>query len=402
MHEAILANEGIWWTGVEDRATDLFESMWSLPMGVAYNAYVVLGASATAAIDTVKGPWADEHIHKVERALGGRALDYLVVDHMEPDHAGLVAQMRARWPGMQIVGNAKTMPMLKGYHGVEGGTIEVADGGSLDLGGRALSFHTVPMLHWPESMVTFDPSTGTLFSSDVFGGFGVHEGGLFDDERPRARWEGEMLRYYATIVARWSKVAQGALKKLGTLDIKAIFPSHGTLFRSDPKQVIELYDRWSRQESERGATVVYGSMYGHTRRMAEAVCAGLARAGIAEVRLHDASRDDPSVMLADAWRWKGLALLSCTYDAGPFPPMETFCSKLAGRGIKDRVLGIAGSWSWSKGALAALRKFADETGLERVGPEPEAYASPTAQDLAQCVELGTAMGERIAATTPGA
>ncbi|MBQ9565772.1 MAG: FprA family A-type flavoprotein [Synergistaceae bacterium] len=401
MYKAMPAGQDIFWVGVNDHETDLFESLWELPQGVAYNAYVVKGTRAAAAIDTVKGPWVDEYLHKVEEALDGRPLDYLVVNHMEPDHASLISQMRIRWPGVKLVGNAKTLPLLKGYHGVEAGDVlTVKDGDSLDLGGHILKFYTVPMLHWPESMATFDASTGVLFSNDAFGGFGAHEGGLFDDEKSQDRWEGEMLRYYAAIVARYSNIVQVALKKLGGLDIKAIYPSHGTLFRTDIQQVISLYDRWSRYEAERGAVVVYGSMYGNTKRMADAVCSGLSEAGIKEIHLYDAARcRDLSFVLRDIWRYKGFALLGCTYNTLLFPPMEALCSKLLNRSPKNRVLGIAGSYSWSKGALSALQDFAEKSKLEKVGPEVEVYTSPTPEDLALCAELGRNLGEAVKAGT---
>ena len=400
MYKAMPAAQDTWWVGVNDHETDLFESLWELPQGVAYNASVVKGTRAAAAIDTVKGPWVDEYLRKVEEALDGRDLDYLVVNHMEPDHAGLISQLRIRWPGVKLIGNAKTLPLLKGYHGVEEGVVTVKDGDTLDLGGHVLQFFTVPMLHWPESMATFDTTTGVLFSNDAFGGFGAHEGGLFDDEKERSRWEDEMLRYYAAIVARYSNVAQAALKKLGGLPIKAIFPSHGTLFRSDIGQVVGLYDRWSRHEAGRGAVVVYGSMYGNTKRMAEALCSGLSQAGIKDVRLYDAARvRDLSPILRDIWRYKGLALLGCTYNTLLFPPMEALCSKLLNRAPKNRVLAIAGSYSWSKGALAALQEFAEKAKLERAVPDVEVYTSPTAEDLERCAALGRDLGERIKAGT---
>ena len=396
MYNAIQVNKDTWWVGVNDHETDLFESLWPLPQGVAYNAYVVNGTTATAAIDTVKGPYLDEYQNKLLAALGGRALNYLVVNHMEPDHAGLIAQMKKQWPSLKFIGNAKTVPLLKGYHGIEEDVITVKDGDTLDLGGHVLKFATVPMLHWPESMVTFDSTTGVLFSNDSFGGFGAHEGGLFDDEKITARWAGEMLRYYACIVAKYSNVVQAALKKLGGLEITNIFPSHGTLFRKDIKQVISLYDKWSKQEGESGAVVVYGSMYGNTKRMAEAVCSGLASAKIKDVRIYDASRADMSSMLRDIWRFKGLALLSCTYNTVLYPPMEALCSKLLNRMPKNKVLGIAGSYSWSKGALTALQDFAEKIKLEKVGPEVEVYTSPTEEDLKKCFELGKNLGEAIA------
>lgn len=396
MYKAILADKDTWWVGVNDYETDLFESLWPLPQGVAYNAYVVLGSTATAAIDTVKGPYLDDYMDKLTQALGGRQLNYLVVNHMEPDHAGLIAQMRTRWPGLKFIGNAKTVPMLKGYHGIDENIISMKDGDTLDLGGHVLRFFTVPMLHWPESMVTFDTTTGVLFSNDSFGGFGAHEGGIFDDQKNPARWEDEMLRYYACIVAKYSNIVQAALKKLGGLPIAKIFPSHGTLFRSDPKKVIALYDKWSKFEGESGAVVVYGSMYGHTRFMAEAVCAGLAEAGIKDVRLYDVSRTDPSYILRDIWRFKGFALMACTYNTLLYPPMDALCSKLLNRMPKNKVVGVAGSYSWSKGALTALQDYAAKSKLEVVGPAVEVYASATEEDLKQCEELGRNLGAAIA------
>ncbi|MDR1621484.1 MAG: FprA family A-type flavoprotein [Synergistaceae bacterium] len=395
MHKTLSVAKDTWWVGVNDYETDLFESLWPLPQGVAYNAYVVLG-DKTAAIDTVKGPWFDDYFDKVTSALDGRPLDYLVVNHMEPDHAGVIGSLRCAYPDLQLIGNAKTLPLLREYHGIEEGVVQVKDGENLDLGGHLLAFYTIPMVHWPESMVTFDSATKVLFSNDAFGGYGAHEGGLFDDEKPRERWEGEMLRYYATIVARYSGMVQTALKKLSALDIAGIYPAHGTLFREDIGQAVELYDRWSKQETESGVVVAYGSMYGNTRRMAEAVCRGISEGGVKNVRLYDAARSDTSQILRDIWRYKGLVLLGCTYNTLLFPAVDALCTKLINRMLKKRVLGIAGSYSWSKGALDALRAFADTVKLEKIGPEVEVFAAPTEADLEQCVELGKNMAKAVA------
>jgi flavorubredoxin len=394
MYKAVPVGQDTWWAGVNDRDTDLFESLWPLPLGVAYNAYVILGEK-TAAIDTVKGFQAGGYLDRLREALGGRPLDYLVVNHMEPDHAGVVAQLKQFWPDLKLIGNAKTLPLLKGYHGIEEGVLQVKDGETLDIGGHVLAFYTVPMLHWPESMVTFDTTTKVLFSNDAFGSYGAHEGGLFDDEKSRARWEGEMLRYYVTIVARYSGMVQTALKKLQGLDIRCIYPAHGTLFRKDIGQAVELYDRWSRQETERGLVVAYASMYGNTRRMAEAVCTGASEGGLRDIYLHDAARSEMSLLLGDIWVNKGLILLGCTYNTLLFPSLESLCSKLLNRRPKNRLLGVAGSYSWSKGALAALKAFADAAKLEKVGPEVEVFASPTDSDLEQCALLGKNMARAL-------
>ena len=395
MYKALQVNKDTWWLGVNDYETDLFESLWPLPQGVAYNSYAVLGTTATAAIDTVKGPYLDDYVNKLTQALGHRTLNYLVVNHMEPDHASLTAQLKSIWPSLKFIGNAKTVPMLKGYHGITEDIITVKDGDTLDLGGHVLRFFTVPMLHWPESMVTFDTTTGVLFSNDSFGGFGAHEGGLFDDEKTNSRWEDEMLRYYACIVAKYSNIVQAALKKLGSLPITNIFPSHGTLFRKDIKQVISLYDKWSRYEGERGAVVVYGSMYGNTRKMAEAVCSGLSSSKIKDIRLYDVSRTDPSYILRDIWKFRAFALMACTYNTQLFPPMEALCSKLLSRMPKNKFIGLAGSYTWSKGALTALKDYAEKSKLEVIGPEVEVYTSPTPEDLEKLCELGRNLGDAI-------
>ena len=395
MYKALQVNKDTWWLGVNDYETDLFESLWPLPQGVAYNSYAVLGTTATAAIDTVKGPYLDDYVNKLTQALGHRTLNYLVVNHMEPDHASLTAQLKSIWPSLKFIGNAKTVPMLKGYHGITEDIITVKDGDTLDLGGHVLRFFTVPMLHWPESMVTFDTTTGVLFSNDSFGGFGAHEGGLFDDEKTNSRWEDEMLRYYACIVAKYSNIVQAALKKLGSLPITNIFPSHGTLFRKDIKQVISLYDKWSRYEGERGAVVVYGSLYGNTRKMAEAVCSGLSSSKIKDIRLYDVSRTDPSYILRDIWKFRAFALMACTYNTQLFPPMEALCSKLLSRMPKNKFIGLAGSYTWSKGALTALKDYAEKSKLEVIGPEVEVYTSPTTEDLEKLCELGRNLGDAI-------
>ena len=396
MYKAIQAGKDTWWVGVNDKETDKFESLWPLPQGVAYNAYVIIGTTATVAIDTVKGPYLDEYYNKLLQALNGRTLNYLVINHMEPDHAGLISQLKAKWPALKFIGNAKTLPLLKGYHGISDDVITVKDGDTLDLGGHVLKFATVPMLHWPESMVTFDTTTGILFSNDSFGGFGAHEGGIFDDEKTNSRWEDEMLRYYACIIGKYSNIVQVALKKLSALNIEYIYPSHGTLFRENIKQVISLYDKWSKFESEKGAVVIYGSMYGNTRRMAEAVCTGLSKAKVKDVRLYDVSRTDPSYLLRDIWKFKALALLSCTYNTQLYPPMEALCSKLLSRMPKNKILGLAGSYSWSKGALTALQGFAEKVKLEVVDPQVEVFTSPTEEDLQKCCELGQNLGEALA------
>ena len=396
MDKAIKIMDGIHWVGVNDRETDIFEALWPLPLGVAYNAYVIEG-DKTVVIDTVKGPWFSDYLAKIKSVIGEKPVDYLVINHMEPDHSGAITSLRLAYPNMKLIGNPKTFPILERFYGEfsADGNVEFKDGESLDIGGHVLVFATVPMVHWPESMVTYDASTGILFSSDAFGGFGAHEGGLFDDQKCCMRWEDEMLRYFATIVGKYCSTTQAALKKLGGIELKMICPAHGTLFRKDVNKVVSLYDRWSKYENEPGAMVVYGSMYGNTKRMAEAVCRGLAECGFSNTLLYDVSRIDASYLLRDFWKMRGLIAVSCTYNGGLFPPMSEFFCKLANRKPKNHILGLAGNYSWSKGALDALRCFAKDLCWDRVEPEPEVFAAPTLSDLEACALLGKNMGERL-------
>ena len=396
MDKAIRITDGVHWVGVNDRETDVFEALWPLPQGVAYNAYVIEGEK-TVVIDTVKGPWFSDYLANIKSVIGEKPVDYLVVNHMEPDHSGAITSLKLAYPDMKLVGNPKTFPLLNGFYGSLCADCNVVykDGESLDIGGHVLTFATVPMVHWPESMITYDTSTGILFSSDAFGGFGAHEGGLFDDQKCSVRWEDEMLRYFANIIGKYCSTTQAALKKLSGIELRMICPAHGTLFRKDVKKVISLYDRWSRYENESGAMVVYGSMYGNTKRIAEAVCRGLAECGFSNTLLYDVSRTEASYLLRDFWKMKGLVAVSCTYNGGLFPPMSDFFSKLANRKPKNHLLGLAGSYSWSKGGLDALRCFAADLDWDRIEPEPEVFTAPTLGDLEACATLGKNMAARL-------
>lgn len=251
MESAVKLVDGVHWVGANDRETDLFENMWPLPKGVAYNSYLVQGRK-TALIDTIKTVSGPPFLAKVRELLGGRKLDYLVVNHVEPDHSGILNVVRQVFPGVELVGNKKTAEFLLHLHKVTDGIRVVADGETLDLGGHRLTFHLAPMVHWPETMVTFEHEHGVLFSCDAFGAFGALDGGLFDDEIDVDEAESEMLRYYSNIVGRYSVMVQKALAKLAGLPVEIIAPSHGPVWRKDPAKVIERYRRWSHWEVNAG------------------------------------------------------------------------------------------------------------------------------------------------------
>ncbi|MGE4490132.1 MAG: FprA family A-type flavoprotein, partial [Kiritimatiellales bacterium] len=276
MDTYIPLTDDIFWVGANDRYTTLFEGLWPLPQGVCYNSYVILDEK-TALMDTVKAQSEQDFLSKIRGLLkDGRKLDYLVVNHMEPDHSGAITALRSVWPDLVIVGNAKTAKFLESFYGITERVQVINDGDTLSLGKHTLQFYLIPMVHWPETMVTHDTHTSILFSADAFGGFGALTGGIFDDELDLDYFEDEILRYFSNIVGKYCAMVQNAIKKLGGLDIRMIAPTHGPVWRKHPEHIIEKYDRWSRHEAEEGVALIYGSMYGNTEKMMEAVARGLS------------------------------------------------------------------------------------------------------------------------------
>ncbi len=396
MHDPKPINDrkDVFWIGVNDRDTDLFEGVWPLPRGVAYNSYLILDEKV-ALLDTVKAKSAIPFEQQVLKLTGGRSLDYLIINHMEPDHAGSIPAIMRAFPGVKLVGNAKTAKFVEEFFSFKPDMLIVNDGDTLDLGRHKLTFALVPMVHWPETMVTYDTTDGILFSMDAFGGFSALEGGIFDDEVDLEYYEDEALRYYANIVGRHSQMVQRAFQKLAGLDIKCIAPTHGPVWRRNPGVILKLYDRWSRQVPEKGIVLVYGTMYGNTERMMEAVARGITETGFSKVRVHDVSRTHVSYILRDAWRYKGLILGAPSYDTMLFPPMEHLVNLLEIKKLSNRVLGAFGSAGWSGGAVSRILKFGENNKLELVGPSVEAKFSPKAADIEACRQLGRAVAERV-------
>lgn len=389
MQKAIAVTDSVYWIGGNDRETDLFEGLWTLPRGVAYNAYLV-NDEKVAVIDTIKSLCFADYTDRILSIIGeSKKIDYLVVNHMEPDHSGSIRMMRQIYPEMKIVGNKKTIELLEAFYGITDGIIEVKEGDTLDLGKHKLTFAMIPMVHWPESMVTYDMTQKVLFSTDAFGGFSALEGGIFDDELDMDYFESETLRYFANIVGRYSAPTQKAISKVRALDVKILCPAHGPIYRSNPAHIIDLYDRWSSHRTDEGIVIVYGSMYGNTKLMTDAIARAAAEEGIVDIIIHDASRSNLSFIVRDVWKYTGLVMGSCTYNLSLYPPMAAICRTLANKMMKNRVLGICGSYSWSKGALTELQDFAEKSGeWQIVGPSFEVKSSPKNDDLDLCRQLG--------------
>ena len=373
-------SERIYYIGVNDFDKVLFEGLWPLPYGVSYNSYLVVDEKV-ALIDTVEAGFEEELLANVHEAIGERAIDYLVVNHMEPDHSSLIAYMLEKYPSLQIVANAKTVPMLQGYYGTPQERIQVMkEGDSLCLGSCKLSFHMIPMVHWPETMVTWLAEEGTLFAGDAFGTFKAVDEEVIDNEDTFEEYRDEMIRYYSNIVGKYGTPVQAALKKLSGLEIKRICSTHGPVWETSIPQVVALYDKMSRYEVERGVCIVYGSMYGNTAAAADALAMELEARGI-PYAIHDLACNNAGELgvsgaLRDVFKYDTIVVGSPTYNNGIFPPVETFMKALQARLIKGRRFFAFGSYTWSGASVSLLNAMAESMGYDILGAGlsfPQAY-----------------------------
>nr|WP_297572684.1 FprA family A-type flavoprotein [uncultured Peptostreptococcus sp.] len=371
----------LYYMGVNDRDTNLFENMWPLPEGVAYNSYLIVDEK-TALLDTVKITKVNGFIENLKKNLDGRDLDYLVIHHMEPDHSGCYLSVLDLYPNLTFVGNKKAKAMFKDYLDMEPENfLEVKDGDSLSLGNRNLTFVNTPMVHWPESMVSYETTDKVLFSQDIFGGFGALNGTIFDDEMNFDFFRDEIRRYYSNIVGKYSKQAAKALQKVKALDINVICPVHGIVWRTNPDAIIDEYIRLANQVNEEGVVIAYGSMYGNTEKIADTLARYLAEEGIKNVKVFDVSKTHASYILSEIWKYKGMILGSCTYNNSVYPNMNQLLYTLKMNKLSNHVLGIFGSYGWSGGAVKELTEFASEGGSFEVLPTVvEAKGTMKAED----------------------
>lgn len=377
---SVKMNENVYYIGVNDRSTSLFENQWPLDRGVSYNSFLI-NDEKTALLDTVKINKSDDFVLKLKEALDGKNLDYLVIHHMEPDHSGAIQTIIDLYPDVILVGNKKTFELLEQFYEIKENLMLVDEGDSLELGETKLTFYKTPMVHWPESMVSYEEKYRILFSQDAFGGFGALDGTIFDDEINWETYKSETRRYYSNIVGKFSKQVQTAVKKLMNLDIKMVCPVHGPVWRENPEKIISCYDSWSKQETKKGVVIVYGSMYGNTEIMAESIARKLAEEGITDIKLFDVSKTHKSYILNEIWEYEGLILGSCTYNNDLFPNMADLVNVLKMNKLENHVLGIFGSYSWSGGALKALKEYMEISKLPHIETFVETKSSPKKEDF---------------------
>ena len=386
--------EKIRYVGVNDLKKVIFEGMWPLPFGVSYNSYLVMDEK-TALVDTVEADFAKEYLDNIRRELGDRKVDYLIVNHMEPDHSSLVALVRETWPDVRIVCNAKTVPMLKGYHGISDNLHVVKDGDSISLGESTLTFYLTPMVHWPETMVTYFNEESTLFSGDAFGTFGALQGGVSDSagaarlygctdaaENTFASYRDEMRRYYSNIVGKFGQTVQAALKKLSGIRISRICSTHGPVWEVSVPEVVGYYDKLSRYEGDKGVCIVYASMYGNTARAAKALAAELDKRGV-DYAIHNLCTENVSYAYRDVFKYDTLVAGSPTYNNDIFPPVMNFMYGVSARLVKNRRFAAFGSFTWAGASVRLLNEMAVKNGFELISDGlsfPQAY-SPAKCDM---------------------
>jgi anaerobic nitric oxide reductase flavorubredoxin len=385
---------GIYWIGVNDRTTDLFEGVWPITQGgVSYNSYLVLGEKK-ALVDMAAGHHAAAFVDQVRDLIDPADLDYIVVNHMEPDHTGTAGLLRSLAPRAEFLVSAKAEALMAAYYGLASGMRVVGEGDTVDLGGISLQFFMVPFVHWPETMVTYVPEQHVLFSCDAFGGYGALPGRVFDDQCVDIDlYIRESLRYYVNIVARFSGPVLRAIDKLKSLAIDVVAPSHGLVWREDPGRIIGLYSRWAQlatQPAAPGVTLVYGSMYGNTERMMNAVAEGVSHTE-APLEVFDAARVHASYILPSLWTRSGVIIGAPTYEVSLFPPVTQALAAVVHKKIMGRKAAYFGSFGWSGGALRELKEIVESLKWEWL-ETLEFNGAPTRDLLRQ----GEAFGERFA------
>ncbi|HUV06390.1 MAG TPA: FprA family A-type flavoprotein [Spirochaetia bacterium] len=389
----------IYWVGVNDRTTDLFEGIWPITReGVSYNSYLI-NDEKKVIIDLSKAIKTDIFFDHISEIVALSDIDYVILNHMEPDHTGVLRTLKRMAPKMTILGTPKTKKMLEDFYGITENIREVGDGETLSLGKTQLTFIHAPFVHWPETMVTYETTQKILFSCDAFGGYGALRGTIFDDEcGDMDFYLKESLRYYANIVAKFSGPVLKAIEKLSGTPVAIIAPSHGLIWRKDPGRIVDLYKKWAEyatRQTEPAITLVYGSMYGNTEMMMNAVIQGISSTGV-PVEIFDAARTHVSYILPALWTNAGVAIGTPTYEVGVFPPVGQVLEMAALKRIMNKKAFMFGSFGWSGGALKKIRDIIDPLKWDLVETY-EFAGGPTTEELKRGEKLGADFARTVKA-----
>ncbi|MEF9940249.1 MAG: FprA family A-type flavoprotein [Clostridium sp.] len=351
--------EDLYWVGGNDHRLSLFENIHPIPRGVSYNSYLLLDKKIVL-FDTVDWTIGRQFIENIQAVLDGRKLDYLVVNHMEPDHGACIEEIILRYPAVKIISTEKSIMFMRQFgFPIDGRVEQVQEGDTREFGKHKILFVAAPMVHWPEAMVSFDLTNGVLFSADAFGSFGALDGKLFNDEVDFDRdWIDDARRYYTNIVGKYGPHVQALLKKAGTIDIKMLCPLHGPVWRSDLGYILDKYNKWSTYEpEEKGVMIVYASMYGNTEAAANVLAAQLVEKGITHVKMYDVSNTHVSQLISETFKYSHIVLASVTYNLGIYPLMHNYLMDMKALNLQKRTVAIIenGSWACQSGTL--MREF---------------------------------------------
>jgi flavodoxin len=387
----------VYYVGVNDRNKAKFEGLWPLPEGVSYNSYLIVD-DKVALIDTVDLAFFPQFLDNIREVIGDRPIDYIVINHMEPDHSGSMSLMRKYYPNVEVIGNKKSFNLLKGFYGPPFKEIEVKNGDEISLGKHNLKFFITPMVHWPETMMTLDLTDNILFSGDAFGCFGALNGGVLDDNINCDEFWLEMVRYYSNIVGKYGTPVQNALKKFNGVQLDYLCSTHGPVWHTHLQRVLNEYDRMSRYDTEEGVVICYGTMYGHTEAMAEVIAREVSNQGIKNVKVYNVSKTHHSYLIRDVFRYKALVVGAPTYNTGLYHEMEVFLSEIANRDIKNHVIGWFGSHGWASKAVSKIAEWNENhIKFEPVGVPVDMTQALDETSIEQCKALGKAIADRLKA-----
>lgn len=355
--------DDIVWVGCNDRRLTLFENLFPIPRGVSYNSYLVMDEKVTL-LDTVDVCALQQFMENIDYVLDGKEIDYLIVQHMEPDHGAGIQEMMRRFPNMKIVANAKTIQMIGQFFDLpqEDRVVLVKEGDTLTTGTHTFRFVMAPMVHWPEVMVTYEESEKVLFSADAFGTFGALNGNIFSDELEFDKeWLADTRRYYANIVGKYGMQTQALLKKAAGLDIQLICSLHGPIWRENLSYIIDKYDKWSKYEPEdKEVVMIYGSVYGHTEQVVDALAGKLAEKGIRHIAVYDVSKTHVSELIAEIFRASHIVIACATYNGGIYPPMENLLNDMKALSVQKRTVALMDNGTWAPTAGKQIVKKLEE------------------------------------------
>lgn len=355
-------NKDLYWVGGNDRRLALFENIHPIPKGVSYNSYLLLDKE-TVLFDTVDWSICRQFIDNIKGVLGDKPLDYMVINHVEPDHAACIEEIILRYPNVKIICTNKAFMFMNQFgFNIDEKVIEVKEGDTMSFGKHEVIFVSAPMVHWPETMVTYDTTDGVLFSADAFGSFGSLDGKLFDDEISIERdWIDEGRRYYTNIVGKYGPHVQSLLKKAGKLDIKTICPLHGPVWRNDLGYLLDKYDKWSRYEpEEKGVMIVYGTMYGNTEAAANDLATKLVEKGMTNVVMYDVSKTHVSYLISETFKYSHVVLASVTYNLNIYPPMFNYIMDMKALNLQKRTFALIENGSWAPQSGRLMHELLDE------------------------------------------